>query len=261
MRVQELNLGLLEPAGGPVGLSGCRCLLLDTNDGAVLIDTGFGTAELQFPEKFFGQDVDTKWKIRRDPSLAALSQVEALGLRRRDVRHILCTHLDMDHAGGLVDFPHASVHVSFREYNDLMAGNTRYLPHQFAHGPCWVVYGGHTSFGTGGLSGLLSGGQSGWRIRFGKGDEVALVPLYGHSAGHCGVAIEITEGTLLHCGDSYYRRSELNPGYTAENDFPVRTAEDNSLRLTTLDLLSKAMSENVRLRLFSTHDRAERVKD
>jgi glyoxylase-like metal-dependent hydrolase (beta-lactamase superfamily II) len=32
-------------------------------------------------------------------------QIERLGFRREDVRHIVITHFDFDHIGGLVDFP------------------------------------------------------------------------------------------------------------------------------------------------------------
>ena len=35
----------------------------------------------------------------------ALKQLEALGFAAGDVRHIVTTHLDLDHAGGLPDFP------------------------------------------------------------------------------------------------------------------------------------------------------------
>jgi len=41
----------------------------------------------------------------------ALRQIERLGYHPRDVRHIVLSHLDFDHAGGLDDFPHATVHM------------------------------------------------------------------------------------------------------------------------------------------------------
>jgi glyoxylase-like metal-dependent hydrolase (beta-lactamase superfamily II) len=39
-------------------------------------------------------------------------QVEKLGFRTKDVTHVVLTHCDPDHAGGLADFPHADVHVA-----------------------------------------------------------------------------------------------------------------------------------------------------
>lgn len=41
----------------------------------------------------------------------AIRQVERLGYTADDVRHIILTHLDIDHSGGLSDFPAAQVHV------------------------------------------------------------------------------------------------------------------------------------------------------
>ena len=45
----------------------------------------------------------------------AKSQIQAMGYSPRDVRHIVLTHLDFDHAGRIEDFPHARVHVMERE--------------------------------------------------------------------------------------------------------------------------------------------------
>jgi len=55
------------------------------------------------------------------------------------------THLDLDHAGGLPDFPHAKVHVLQREYEAAMMPygfkeNERYRNAHWAHSPDWVIY-------------------------------------------------------------------------------------------------------------------------
>jgi hypothetical protein len=34
--------------------------------------------------------------------------------------------------------------------------------------------------------------------------DVRLIPLHGHTRGHCGVAIQTLKGWLLHCGDATY---------------------------------------------------------
>ncbi len=43
----------------------------------------------------------------------------------------------------------------------------------------------------------------------GTRDEVLLVPLPGHTRGHCGVAVKRQDDWLLHCGDAYFHHSEL----------------------------------------------------
>ena len=37
-----------------------------------------------------------------------------------------------------------------------------------------------------------------------------MTPLFGHSLGHSGVAIDTGNGSLLHCGDAYFHRGEVD---------------------------------------------------
>ena len=36
-----------------------------------------------------------------------------------------------------------------------------------------------------------------------------MIPLPGHTAGHCGVAINTPDGWLLHCGDAFFFAGEI----------------------------------------------------
>ena len=60
----------------------------------------------------------------------------------------------------------------------------------------------------------------------GTRDEVLLVPLPGHSRGHCGVAVRRADDWLLHCGDAYFHHSEVEPRWRrrAEGRALVRVA-------------------------------------
>ncbi len=42
------------------------------------------------------------------------------------------------------------------------------------------------------------------------GPEVLLVPLAGHTRGHSGIAVRTDDGWLLHCGDAYFYRGEMD---------------------------------------------------
>src|SRR5262244_3665230 len=125
MRVHHLNAGTMCPVGQRlVNGTGslfrrarlvCHCLLAETNDGLVLVDTGIGLGDIADPPR-----LGRKWVRQTSPRLdaaeTAVEQVKALGYSAADVRHVLLTHLDRDHAGGVPDFPAAKVHVHRREY-------------------------------------------------------------------------------------------------------------------------------------------------
>jgi len=184
-----------------------HCLLIESNDGLVLVDTGFGTRDFIRPSK----PVRTFMFLsgtRRDVRDTAVHQVAKLDYDVRDVRHIVLTHLHLDHAGGLPDFPWAKVHVHALEYETVMrsgAFSGRY--HRFehwAHGPEWVL---HSCQG------------ERWfdfeciQVMEGVLPEILFIPMPGHTRGHCGVAVETKEGWLLHCGDGYIFRGEVKPEY------------------------------------------------
>jgi len=123
------------------------------------------------------------------------------------VRHIIMTHLDFDHAGGLVDFPHATVHLTEAEAGaaharDGVLGRVRYRPVQWGDTRRWRTYPDRPGGRWYGFDAVL-------RLD-GLPQEFALVPLPGHSAGHAGVAIETPGGWMLHAGDTYFNRAEIH---------------------------------------------------
>ena len=93
-------------------------------------------------------------------------------------------------------------------------------------------------------------------------DEVLLVPLPGHTRGHCGVAVRRSEDWLLHCGDAYFRHSEVEPGGGAApaalRAFEGFVSVDGAARRANLarlrDLARLTMGE---VKLFCSHDLAE----
>jgi glyoxylase-like metal-dependent hydrolase (beta-lactamase superfamily II) len=193
--------GWLEPAE-----MCCHCLLIEGADGLVLVDTGLGTADVRDP-RHLGRGFLALTRPRLRAEETALQQVQALGFKAADVRHIVVTHLDLDHAGGLPDFTEAQVHVFAPEHHAAMerpslGEKARYRPAHFAHRPKWVVHEtqGERWFGFDSIRALP-----------GSADEILLVPLTGHTRGHSGVAVNTGRGWLMHCGDAYFYRDEVNP--------------------------------------------------
>lgn len=217
MRVHHLNCGTMCPPFGRLvngtgdlfarGRMVCHCLLVESDDGLVLVDTGLGTADVADPRGRLGGSFATMMGAHLSRDETALAQVEGLGFRREDVRHILPTHLDLDHAGGLSDFPDATVHLRTREHDAATARRTwmereRYRPIQLAHRPKWRLLetnGGDRWFGFESV-----------RAVGGTRDEVLLVPLVGHTRGHSGVAVKTDGGWILHAGDAYFFHGEVH---------------------------------------------------
>lgn len=120
MRVHYLKCGTDCPLGGPLfdgfsksllGLIPCAAQLVETSEGLVLIDTGYGSEDVRHPHPRLSRFFRALLNIRFRAEETALHQIKAMGHSPSDVRHIVLTHLDFDHAGGLDDFPHARVHV------------------------------------------------------------------------------------------------------------------------------------------------------
>jgi glyoxylase-like metal-dependent hydrolase (beta-lactamase superfamily II) len=115
----------------------CHCLLIETDDGLVLVDTGLGTMDIT-TSKTLRREFKLLARPKLDLQETAVRHVSRLGFKTEDVRHIVLTHLDVDHAGGLPDFPKAQVHILGKEYEAALHPQTqserfRYVKHHWQH--------------------------------------------------------------------------------------------------------------------------------
>lgn len=204
MKIHHLNCASLNPFLTQKMI--CHCLLLETSEGLVLIDTGLGTKDILEPNKSF--KLIRQWiRPKLDIEETAIHQIQKLGFSSQDVKHILLTHLDIDHAGGIRDFPNAQVHLFAPEFIAGMAPTTiaerlRYPKSLWSHQPNWKLHylGEETWFSFECIFPIPQLEES-----------LCLVPLIGHSLGHVGVAVKSGQKWLLHAGDSYFHRNEIHP--------------------------------------------------
>jgi glyoxylase-like metal-dependent hydrolase (beta-lactamase superfamily II) len=183
------------------------------------------------------------------PQVTAVRQLEALGIAAADVTDIVLTHADPDHAGGLADFPQARVHLSIEERENLESGNPRYREAQFAHGPQWVTYAEND---------CETLGMQSRRVATAGEADIRLVPLFGHTLGHCGVAVQDGDAWVLHVGDAYYLRGELANEAHPIGALATMRADDNDQRLASLAVLRRVTKEQENaLTYFGYHDVSE----
>ncbi|KGQ20497.1 Beta-lactamase-like protein [Lysobacter dokdonensis DS-58] len=241
MRIHRLNCIGTRPHGGRLidgltrgmftrGRCVSHCLLVETGEGLLLVDTGLGTGDVMDPERRLSPIARKLLAPDLRADMTAVRQVERMGFRGDDVRDIVLTHLDFDQAGGLDDFPHARVHVLAKEVahaaaQDRWGIKQRYRPAQWSTRTRWIQYDA--------LSDVDWKGMPCVRDLAGlPPDLIVLVPLPGHTPGHVGVAISGENGWHLHCGDAYGDARELDSdphGRWGMQAYESLTATDRAL--------------------------------
>lgn len=266
MKIYHLNCGTMCPAcrrlingqGGFFQRANmvCHCLLVESSDGLVLVDTGIGRGDIAAPSRRLGSGFVAMMAPRLAEEETAWFQVQALGFRPAQVKHIVPTHLDLDHAGGLSDFPHATVHVYEPEHRHALQpslrDSMRFRKAQFEHHPQWKIH---------------SAPQEQWfglpAIRPIQDVDLLMIPLIGHTRGHVGVAVRRGEKWLLHCGDAYFHRSQVAvdpavamPPVLALFEKLVQTLPDQREK-TRIRLQNLAAQHAGEVELFCAHDPEE----
>jgi glyoxylase-like metal-dependent hydrolase (beta-lactamase superfamily II) len=187
--------------------TGMACLLVDTNQGPVLVDTGLGRDEYLRPT-WMTQLFRIVTTMPFDANEVAINRVKQLGYRPEDTRNIILTHMHFDHCSGIPDFPWAKIHLHRREFDAftdrkiLHWDEFAYIPRYIAHQPEFVLY---------------DKTDTKWyefdAISLPFEPEMYLIPLHGHSRGHCGLAIRTSAGWFLHAGDSSAIYNDETPAW------------------------------------------------
>jgi glyoxylase-like metal-dependent hydrolase (beta-lactamase superfamily II) len=245
VRATELNCGTLRPPGAAMV---CRVLLLESVDGIALVDTGFGTGDVADPARLGPVRHLLRPALRREET--AVAQLAARGIPASAVTDVVLTHGDLDHAGGITDFPGARVHLTAAELPAVrrrrgLLEAQRYRPAQWSPPPRLI---GHPP-GDGawhGLPGAID--LSRWV------PGVVMVPLPGHTAGHAGIAVRTDGGWLLHAGDALRSGTSLLTGTRPDVRLRQRLlAADPAALRATQGALARLLREHPEVRVVASH--------
>ncbi|NLE79824.1 MAG: MBL fold metallo-hydrolase [Rhodococcus sp.] len=257
MKVHHLNCGTVDVP--LVGKNVCHVLACETDTGLVLVDSGFGLADMADRSRRLGP-LPGLMGAKLIESEAAVRQLEHLGFAATDVTHIIATHLDFDHIGGAADFPSATIHTTAVE--DAAARSRSAASDQLRYRPAQIPPEAVTRTYDGPGEEFL-GFPGAYPLRA-IGEGFALLPLPGHTKGHAAVAVDTgKDGWLVHAGDAFYHHSVVDTrdaGVLGRLSRGVETVladdrskiSENHRRLRELN-----QQTSTRVRVFCAHDRTQ----
>jgi glyoxylase-like metal-dependent hydrolase (beta-lactamase superfamily II) len=200
------------------------CFLLEhPTAGPVLIDTGHHASMAVDPKGSYGPILGraVAKTIRMGEGDALPDQLRARGVDPGDVKLVVMTHLHIDHASGVSQFPQATFVVTRREWDAATDGpglKGGYVSRQFDHAFDWrtIDFDGddvnsYKSFGR--TLDLLGDGS----IR------LAYTP--GHTLGHMSVVIRTAGPEFLVVGDAAYTMRTIR-----ENAMPYGPHDEHEFR-------------------------------
>jgi N-acyl homoserine lactone hydrolase len=189
--------------------------------GALLIDTGLHPSVAVDPSKNLGPVSAFAFKdLEMKPDQAIPAQLRALGREAADVRAVVMTHLHVDHASAMSEFPDATFVFSAAEWDVATTQGQLhgYMRRQFDHAFDYrtLDFDGPEadSFSTFGRSFDLLGDGS-----------IRLVFTPGHTLGHLSVVLRLTDREVLVAGDAIYLERSLRqkaPPYRMEDEHLFR---------------------------------------
>ena len=188
--------------------------------GALLVDTGLHPSVAAKPQANLGRLVTRYARPRLDPEEALPAQLRARGVDPRGIGLVVMTHLHVDHASGMAEFPRATFVVAGAEWRDATSGERPllrgYRPAHYDYVFDYRTIGydreGIASYATFGRTFDL----------FGDG-SVRLAYTPGHSAGHQSVICHLRERDLVIAGDAIYTHGQLESAPLPPRPFDPHT--------------------------------------
>ncbi|MEA2330665.1 MAG: N-acyl homoserine lactone hydrolase [Thermoleophilaceae bacterium] len=189
--------------------------------GPVLIDTGFHPSVAVKPKENLGRLALFTFKgLQMEPEQAVAAQLRARGMKPSDVKVVVMTHLHMDHASAISEFPDATFVVSAAEWAAATSQGQLhgYVKRQFDHGFHYRLLDFEGPAAT-----SFSGFARSFDL-FGDG-SVRTVYTPGHTLGHMSVVLRTARGEVLIAADSIYLRRTLD-----DTHLPFRMEDEHLFR-------------------------------
>jgi N-acyl homoserine lactone hydrolase len=216
---RALGLGVGKDGFTPIPIQ--AFLVEHPGAGLVLIDSGLHASVAVKPRENFGRVTIMAFRdLQMEASQALPAQLRERGFEPSAVKAVVMTHLHVDHASGISEFPGATFVVSKAEWEAATnQGPTHgYVTRQFDHAFDYrlLEFEGQDAESFAGFARSFD--------LFGDG-SVRTVYTPGHTLGHMSVLLRTARGEVLVAGDAMYLRRTL-----AETHLPYRTEDEHLFR-------------------------------
>jgi glyoxylase-like metal-dependent hydrolase (beta-lactamase superfamily II) len=199
------------------------CFLLEhPTAGPFLVDTGHHASMAADPKGSYGpllgRGVGPHLRMTADDALP--HQLRERGVDPDAIKLVVMTHLHIDHASGVSQFPNATFIVTAREWEAATTGGIRegYVRRQFDHAFDWRTI----DFDGDEVSSFASFGRT--LDLFGDG-SVRLAYTPGHTLGHMSLVIRTAGPEFLIVGDAAYTMRTIR-----ENAMPYGPHDEHEFK-------------------------------
>ena len=194
--------------------------------GPLLVDTGFHPSVLDGVRANMGRAGALLYRVALTRDQLVAAQLEARGIAPTAVRTVVMTHLHIDHASAVSEFPAATFVVDRAEWAAAARGSWRdgYRARQFDHAFDWRAI----DYDAAAIDSFATFGRS--FDLFGDG-SVRLLSTPGHTAGHQSVLLRLREREALLCGDAAFTWRALRDGA-----MPSLVADEHRFRRSLREL-------------------------
>lgn len=194
-----------------------RCLLVDTGDKLILVDTGTGHKQLEYLQYYHFREV-----------VGFEQELQKFGYTCADVTDVVLTHLHFDHCGGCTEynadktsvelvFPNAVHWVGERQWQNFLNPNVREGDSYFLENMLAVKKAGKLRLVT----------ENTW-----IDDKVELRLYHGHTVGQIAPYFHLNDKTLVCPGDVIPFEAALPIAWVSAYDtFPITSMEDKAALL------------------------------
>jgi N-acyl homoserine lactone hydrolase len=241
------GLGIGVPKGSWIPIPIVAFLLEHPGVGPVLVDTGLHPSVAAKPAESLGRLATLAFRdLEMDAGQAVPAQLRGRDIDPARVATVVMTHMHVDHASGISEFPHATFVVSRAEWD---AATTQgklhgYSTRQFDHAFDYRLL----DFDAAGDEGPLS--FSGFARSFDLFGDGSVMAVYtpGHTLGHMSVVVRTAGGEVLVAGDAIYLRRNL------DEDHPPHRTEDDHLYRRSLREMQQYVRETPDAVVIPGHD-------